>query len=518
MAQISREGEQPVKQAEFYLNRQYTIGEIDRRLSGSFVEHLGRCLYNGLYEPGHPRADRQGFREDVKELIRELGVTCIRYPGGNFVSGYNWRDGVGPKDERPIRRELAWNTLETNEVGTDEFAAYCRELGVELIMACNLGTGTPKEAGELADYCLGHGETALSAQRQRNGAEKPHDIRLWCLGNEMDGAWQINALSAGDYARKAREAAKIIRWIDPKAETVACGSCTDEAGHLTYGEWDRIVLETAYDEIDFLSLHRYYNYHEGKHLFYPMEENVTDIPYFFRDLSNYIETVVSACDFVRGKLRREKRIQISFDEWGLVALTGAIPGGVKQTYHAASFSAMDAVIYGGLICTLLNHADRVKAACQSLLVNEGGMITTVPGGEAFRQATFYPFRDMARLARGVSLRAAGASPAKPTDHHGEQDTLIMNASYDEQRRQLAVMIANVDMEEDCRVTLRLAEFGALSRPVWTELYTEDPEARNVPGDTARVTPRVLPAPGPEGDRLTLTIKKHSWNTLVFQTA
>ena len=504
-----------MKKASLRFDRQFVIGAIDGRMKGSFVEHLGRCLYDGLYEPTHPTADAQGFRGDVKELIRELGVSCIRYPGGNFVSGYHWRDGVGPRAQRPARPNLAWNTIETNQVGVDEFAALCRELGVELLMACNLGTGTPEEAGELVEYCRTEGGTSLSELRKANGAEKPHDIHVWCLGNEMDGAWQIGTLNAEDYAKKARETAKIIRWLDPKAELIACGTCTNEQGHVTYGDWDRTVLEAAYQEIDYLSLHRYYNYYTDKQLFYPMTEDFSDIPFFFSDLDHFIDTIVHACDFVKGKLRTNKQVNISFDEWGVVAKTGALPGGVKQEYTSAVYTQLDAVIYGGIICTLLNHADRVKIACQSLLVNEGGMITTVPGGPAYRQATFWPFRDFAHLATGVSLRAVSDVPSVQTNHYGPQPTLITNASYDEAAGRLCVMLANCDLEEDCEVTLRLTDFGPLPAPVRHELYTEDWRVTNTCCEPDAVTPRLAEAPAWRDGALTFTVKKHSWNTLVF---
>ncbi len=506
-----------MNKAKIRFDRDYTVGRIDPRIRGSFVEHLGRCLYNGVYEPLHPSADELGFRGDVKELIRELGVTAIRYPGGNFVSGYDWKDGIGPQEARPVRRELAWNVLETNQVGTDEFAAYCADLGVELIMAANLGTGTPHDAGELVDYCNTPGGTALSDLRIRNGAEKPHNIKLWCLGNEMDGAWQIGALDAQTYAAKAKEAAKIIKWMDPQVATIACGTCTNELGHHSFGDWDRIVLEHAYDEIDYLSLHRYFNYHPDKQLFYKMDDDITDIPYFFRDLHDFIHTVTSACDFVKGKLRKEKDIHISFDEWGVITQTAATPGGQEQNYHHASFSQLDAVISGGILCTFINHADRVKIACQSLLVNEGGMISTCPGGKAIRQATFYPFRDVSRYAAGTALRGMTDMPVAKTNHHGTQETLVTCAAHDADSGVLCVMIANVDLENDCEVQLSLTGFGGLQPVSMTTLYTDDPNAVNTFSDEGRVRPRSVDLAAPRDGELTIRVKKHSWNTLVFNT-
>ena len=506
-----------MKKAELRYDREYAVGRVDPRLKGTFVEHLGRCLYQGLYEPDHPSADLLGFRNDVKKLIRELGITCIRYPGGNFVSGYHWMDGIGERSRRPVRKNLAWNTLETNEVGLDEFAALCRELGTELIMACNMGTGTIQEAADLVDYCNTPAGTEMAEMRRRNGHDNPYGIRTWCVGNEMDGEWQIGALCAQDYAKKAREAAKMIRWTDPLASTVFCGTCTDEIGHPTYGEWDRIVLEEAYDQIDFLSIHRYYNYHPDKQLFYPSQEDPSDAPYFFRDMSDYIHTVTSVCDFVKNKKRKNRQINISFDEWGLVTRTGALPGGVDQQYQAAEFTQWDAVLYGGLLCTLLNHADRVCIACQSLLVNEGGMITTVPGGPAYRQSTYWPFRDMAHLAGGISLMRTGEVPVCGTGHHGEQETLISAATYEEERKRVCVFLANVDTENACDLTLRLTAFEELHPVERRELYTEDRDTRNTVEHQDLVVSRDAELPEVRGDAVHLVLKPHSWNVLTFHT-
>lgn len=269
-----------MKQARVIYNKDYRIGEIDRRLYSSFVEHLGRCVYQGIYQPGHPTADGNGFREDVKALVRELGVTGLRYPGGNFVSGYDWKDGVGPRENRPVRRDMAWNVLETNQVGINEFAQFAADCGAEVLLAVNLGTGTPMEAAELVEYCNEKENTCWSILRKSHGVKKPHGFRVWYLGNEMDGEWQIHMLKAEEYARKAREAAKMTRWKDPDIELAACGSCTNEAGHKTFGDWDLRVLEECYEYIDYLSLHRYFNYNPQKRLAYPMYDDVSDIPFF----------------------------------------------------------------------------------------------------------------------------------------------------------------------------------------------------------------------------------------------
>ncbi|MBE5845325.1 MAG: alpha-N-arabinofuranosidase [Butyrivibrio sp.] len=506
-----------MKKAKIIYDRDFAIGNVDRRLFGSFVEHLGRCMYGGIYQPNHESADERGFREDVKKLVKEVGITGVRYPGGNFVSGYDWKDGIGPKENRPHKKDMAWNTIETNEVGTDEFLGVMEEMGIETHMTVNLGTGTPKEAGELVDYCNTKEGTFWSDKRRENGHTEPYKIKHWYMGNEMDGFWQIGMKKPEEYARVCRETAKIVKWMDPTTETIACGSCTNELGHDTYGIWDQAVLEECYDVIDYLSLHRYYNYYPEKHLAYPNEQNESDIPYMFRDLQNYLDTVIGVCDFVKGKKRTDKQINISFDEWGVITDTGAVPGGVAQEYKFASFKEMDAMIYGGILCTFLNNADRVKIACQSLLVNEGGMISTDPEGHAIRQATFYPFKDAAMYARGKALRPCAEMPKVDTDHHGLQDSIVMSCTYDEENGEVAVFITNCDMKEDTSVELELRSFGELKAIGRKELYHEDPYATNTFDDEFKVVPYDLPLSDPEKGKISIEVKAHSWNLLRFRT-
>ena len=505
-----------MKCAKIIYDKNFVIGRVDDRMYGSFVEHLGRCMYNGIYQPDHPEADENGFRSDVVRLVRELGVTGIRYPGGNFVSGYHWKDGIGPKEQRPVRKDMAWNVLETNEVGTDEFLKFAGKCDSQVYMAVNLGTGTPQEAAELVEYCNMEGGTSVSELRRKNGADQPYGIRTWCLGNEMDGEWQIHMLKAEEYARKAKETAKMIKWIDPAAELIACGTCTNETGHASFGDWDLAVLEECYEYIDYLSLHRYYNYDPSKQLFYPMQDDAGDIPYFFRDLREFLDTIISACDFVKGKRRSDKTVNISFDEWGVVTDTGAVPGGVSQDYGYASFKEIDAVIYGGLLCTFLNYADRVKIACQSLLVNEGGMITTDPKGKAIRQTTYYTFQDVARYGHGTVLRGVGCFPEKATTHHGMQETVTAACVYHQEKGELTVFAINCDMEEDAELVLDFRAFGSLKGITHRYLYHEDPCARNTFEHEFEVIPQEETlADCPDGKTI-VHLKRNSWNVFRYR--
>ncbi len=231
--------------AKIIANKNFKVGEIDRRIYGSFIEHLGRAVYTGIYEPTHESADKNGFREDVINLVKQLKVPAIRYPGGNFVSGYHWEDGVGDKKKRPVKMELAWRSLETNEVGIDEFQEWVKQVNSEVIMAVNLGTRGVEEARNLVEYCNATANTHYANLRRENGFEKPFGIKTWCLGNEMDGWWQIGTKTADEYGRLAQETGKMMKWVDPSIELVACGSSAYDLA--TFGDWEYRVLDYVYD-------------------------------------------------------------------------------------------------------------------------------------------------------------------------------------------------------------------------------------------------------------------------------
>ena len=252
-----------MKSSKIILDRSYVVGKIDNRLFGSFVEHLGRCVYEGLYEPSHPLADELGFRKDVLDMVRDLGISLIRYPGGNFVSGFHWEDSVGPVSQRPRRLDLAWKTTESNEVGLHEFAAFCKKAGASLMYSVNLGTRGADDARNVVEYANHAGGTYWSDLRIKNGAEKPFGIPLWCLGNEMDAAWQTGQKSAQEYGRLARESAKVMKLVDPGIELVVCGSTGPVIE--TFGDWELTVLDECYDYVDYVSLHRYYENPELHH-------------------------------------------------------------------------------------------------------------------------------------------------------------------------------------------------------------------------------------------------------------
>ncbi|RAO51744.1 Non-reducing end alpha-L-arabinofuranosidase [Micromonospora saelicesensis] len=428
------------------------VAPVPRRLFGSFVEHLGRCVYNGIYEPGHPTADADGFRSDVLELVRELGVTTVRYPGGNFVSSYRWEDGVGPVDKRPARLDLAWHSLETNEFGLDEFMRWVGKAGVDPIMAVNLGTRGTAEAVDLLEYANHRGGSHLADQRRDNGAVDPYGIKLWCLGNEMDGPWQVGQRSATEYGRLAAQTAKAMRRFDPDLELVACGS--SHLGMPTFGSWERDVLTEAYDDVDLISLHAYYQ---------PVDDDLASFLASAEDMDRYIDAVTAIADSVGAIRRSAKKIMIAFDEWNVwyqSAAPSTPPSGedwpVAPPLLEDHYSVADAVVVGGLLISLLRHSDRVSAACQAQLVNVIAPIMTEVGGSAWRQTIFHPFARTARHAQGTVLDVLREGSTTTTDRYGEIDAVDAVSTWDDNAGEMTVFLVNRALETPAEVTIDVA--------------------------------------------------------------
>lgn len=503
--------------ARYVVDKDYRIAEVDRRLFGSFVEHLGRTLYNGLYEPDHPLADANGFRTDVIEATKEAGISLVRYPGGNFVSGYDWRDGVGPVDERPVRLDPAWQSVEPNTVGLNEFATWAAKASVEFMGVVNLGTGTPKDAAAQLEYCNHAGGTYWSDLRREHGYAAPHNVRLWCLGNEMDGEWQIGALAPDDYGKKAADTARIMKMIDPSIELVACGSCCCETP--TYPDWDRVVLEHLYDRVEYLSLHRYYTYDPLKHLFYRSDDDRTDIAHFSIDLEDFLRTVISAADFVKTKIHSNRVMNISFDEWNVISASNP-PANHRDRWAPIPetgeevFSMLDALVYGGLLCTFLRHCDRVRIACQSLLVNTGGMFFTQKNGGLVRNTTFYPFQHVARFARGVSLIDRLTGPEVETNHHGSVPALQSAAVWNEEEAVLNAFLVNFAAQQ-VELAMDLRAFGDFQGMEHIVLESDALADVNDMVQPDRVVPKTAGRIPLRGATVKIDIHKSSWNVLRF---
>ncbi|MCW2640217.1 MAG: alpha-L-arabinofuranosidase [Dactylosporangium sp.] len=501
-----------MKTARLTLDPAFRIGAIDRRLFGSFVEHMGRCVYTGIYEPGHPEADDLGLRQDVAQLTRELGVSVVRYPGGNFVSNHRWEDGVGPRETRPTRLDLAWRSIETNQFGLGEYMAWIRQVGAEPMLAVNLGTRGLAEAIELLEYCNYPGGTQLSDLRVKHGDADPYGVKLWCLGNEMDGPWQIGHLTAYEYGRRAAETANAMRRLDPTIELVACGSSNRQMS--TFGAWEATVLEQCYDLVDYVSMHAYYEEHDG------------DLDSFLAsavDMDAFIDEVIATADHVKAKLRSKKRLRISFDEWN-VWYQKRFPGeAVLEWQHAPrliedEFSVADAVVVGSYLISLLSHADRVAVGCQAQLANTIAPIRTEPGGPAWRQTTFYPFAQAARFARGDALRVEAVSPQMDTAAYGPVPVVHAAASYDAENGRIALFVVNRDRTGPVELSVDVRSFGPLRIDSHLVLADSDVRATNNQAEPRRVVPRDGSGSGLDSGKLTVTLPPTSWNVIELATA
>lgn len=485
--------------AKITLHPDKPISEIDRRLYGSFIEHLGRAVYGGIYQPDHPTADDMGFRKDVLDLVRRLGVPIVRYPGGNFVSGYNWEDGTGPKDKRPKKLELAWGTVETNQVGIDEFQEWAKRADTEVMMAVNLGTRGADEARQLVEYCNLDTDTYYANMRRKNGFDKPFGIKLWCLGNEMDGPWQICHLTAAEYARKACETAKLMKWTDGSIELVACGS-----SHLhmpTFGEWERTVLRECYDVIDYISLHNYYGNRDNDTAGY-LASSV--------NMDRFIKTVVGICDEIKAERKSEKTINLSFDEWNVWFHSNEADKQIPRWSYAPRqlediYNFEDALVVGSLLITLINNADRVKIACLAQLVNVIAPIMTENEG-CWLQTIFYPFMHASIYGRGTALTTAVDSPAYDTK--SLKDVPYLTCSAVDNGDAVTVFALNRSLDE--AIDLDLDGFGSMKLIAHTQLNCDDFKATNSLDDPENVVPEELAV----SDKITLAA--HSWNVLRFK--
>ena len=493
-----------MKKAELIVDRNWITADVDKRIYGSFIEHLGRAVYEGIYQPGHPTADEQGFRRDTLDLVRELDVPIVRYPGGNFLSGYNWEDGVGTRESRPARTDLAWKVIETNEIGTNEFAHWAKKAGADVMMAVNLGTRGAQEAKDLLEYCNFPGGTYHSDLRKSHGYEDPHGIRLWCLGNEMDGPWQMGHKTAVEYGRLAQETSKLMKMLDPGIETVACGS--SGMGIPTFASWEAAVLDHCYDDVDYLSLHQYYGNSEG------------DTPDFLANsvgMDAFITSVVSICDYVKAKKRSKKPIHLSFDEWNVWyhSFNVECEPWVKAPHQLEDiYNFEDALLVGSLLITLLRHADRVKIACLAQLVNVIAPIMTSDTG-AWRQTIFYPYMHAGIWGRGRVLQTLIKSPVYRSKTYDEAPYLDGVWIEEEEQGTLTLFAVNKDLEEDMEVSCDLRQFKDYRVTEHIVLEHDDLKAVNTETNPAEVAPKANGTSKNDSGMFTAILRKHSWNVV-----
>lgn len=490
--------------AEIIIDKNFITGPVDRKIYGSFIEHLGRAVYEGIYQPGQKTADEEGMRLDVLDLIRELKVPIVRYPGGNFVSNYHWEDGVGPRELRKKRMEIAWHVIETNEFGLDEFVSFAKKAETEVMMAVNLGTGTITDALNLIDYCNIEKGTYYSDMRIANGHKEPHRIKTWCLGNEMDGPWQTGHKTAYEYGRLASEVGRAMKEVDPDIKLVACGSSS--SAMPTFASWEAEVLDQCYNEADYLSLHQYYRNDDN------------DTPDFLArnmEMDAFISAVTAICDYVKAKKRSKKTMMLSFDEWNVWYHSDGIPFD-KWSEHPHQledvYNMEDALLVGSLLITLLKHADRVKMACMAQLVNVIAPIMTSDNG-AWRQTIFYPYLHASLYGNGTVLHTLVKSPLYDSKNFCDVPYLDSVVVHNEEEEELVIFAVNKHLEEDMEINCDLRQFSDYRVISHIELMDEDLKAVNTEADPDRIVPGENRFTKLEDGRLTGLLKHKSWNVI-----
>jgi alpha-L-arabinofuranosidase len=510
-APASEVGTGPIR---VYLDTRRTRAALDRNIFGSFLEHLGRAIYEGIYDPKSALSDSNGYRKDVLEEIRKLSVPMIRYPGGNFVSGYNWLDGVGPKQGRPRVLDKAWNSMNSNEFGTNEFLAWCKAAGTQPLLAVNLGSGTPEDAAALVEYCNVDQGTRWSELRRKHGVADPHRVRHWCLGNEMDGPWQIGHMSATEYGWKAADAGRQMRYVDRDLTLVACGS--SGPGMPTYLEFDRQVLEQCYEYVDAISLHRYFA-NTGS------ETGGDSAKFLSLNLSmeKQIAEVTAVCDFVRGRLRSKKKLWLSFDEWNVWyrARSGSATDGHRQEApHLLEevYNLEDALLVGGCINTLLRSADRVKIGCLAQLVNVIAPLMTNTTG-LVRQTILYPYSWALQYGRGSVLDVLMENC--PTyESSGTETAAYLDVAGTIQAAEgvLSVFVLNRDLAKPREVELNWEDRTG-GRLLMAQVLTgSDLKAVNDFAAPTRVVPKAADKPVASGARTRIEVPPRSYSVYQWQ--
>ncbi len=487
----------------------YAIADIDKRLYGSFLEHLGRAVYTGIYEPGHPQADADGMRRDVIELVREIDTPICRYPGGNFVSAYNWEDGIGPKESRPRRLDLAWRTTESNQVGIHEFADWAEKAGTEMMLAVNLGSRGLDEARAFVEYVNHPSGSYWSDLRAKNGRKDPWNCRLWCLGNEMDGPWQVGHKSAAEYGHLANETAKALRGLDPTLELVVCGS--SHSNMPTYPQWEATVLEATYDQVDYISLHMYFENYEkntAEYLALPMK------------LDRYIGTVSGIIDYVKAKTRSKRDVKISFDEWNVWYHERKADAARMKSWNWPEaprllediYNFEDVLQVGCILNTFIRRSDVVRIACIAQLVNVIAPIMTEPGGASWRQTIYWPFMLCSRHGRGTALQLAVEVPTYVSDVDDRVPWLDIAGVHDSEDGTLTFFAINRHGSETIEADVRLEGFTA-GTVEHTIIRHADLEATNTRDMPDNVAPEKGHGAALHSRGLALTLPPYSWSMI-----
>lgn len=493
--------------ASMIVDKDFIIGEVDKRIYGSFIEHLGRAVYGGIYEVSHATSDEQGFRQDVLGLVKELNVPIVRYPGGNFVSGYNWEDGVGPIENRPKRLELAWRTIEPNWIGYNEFMDWCHKANTEAMMAVNLGTRGIDDARNLIEYSNHKSGSYWSDLRISHGYKEPHAVKTWCLGNEMDGPWQIGHKTAYEYGRLANETGKAMRWVDPTIELVASGS--SHINMKTFPEWEATVLDLTYDTVDYVSIHQYYG---------NANNDTSNFLAKSMAMDSYIHSVIATCDYVQAKKRGNKKINLSFDEWNVWFHSNQQdkqlePWTIAPPQLEDVYTHEDALVVGCMLISMLKRADRVKMACLAQLVNVIAPIMTQNGGPAWRQTIFYPYMHASVFGRGKALVPLLKSPKYDAADFTDVPYIESIAIHNEESNEVTVFAVNRHLEGAITFDIDLRSFGTFELIEHIVLENDDLKATNT-AEAESVKPHsngsaIITDQG----KITASLSKASWNVI-----
>lgn len=491
------------QQAHIHIDVNRTVAEISPLLFGGFAEHMGRCIYEGIYDPKSPRADERGFRTDVLDALRDQQYTIMRYPGGNFLSGYNWLDGVGPKEQRPRRRELAWQSIETNQFGTNEFLQFCGAINCEPMMAANLGTGTIEGASSLVEYCNAPRGTYYADLRASHGYVEPYNIKYWCLGNEMDGPWQIGHLDMDEYPRKAREAAKMMKWQDPSIKLISCGSSNNRMP--TYPEWDRVTLETCWEQVDYHSIHYYAGNWDG---------DSTSYLALAVELEDFVDTMASTLRYAKAKRRSTHDVYLSWDEWQVWYKDRGGRGGWTEAPHLCEeiYNLEDALVVAQWLNVFLRKSDVLKVACVAQIVNIISWLQT-RHDDLLVQPSFYPFKLVSNLARGNALDLFTQAPMVETPKYGGVSALDVSASHDPASGQQALFIVNRSQSDAINTEIVWqSEAPQVIRQAW-QLAGTDLKAVNSWENPNHITAQSITPPAIKEGRAQMTLPPLSFTAL-----
>lgn len=495
-----------MKLAKIVLDKDYVISKIDEKAFSSFVEPLGRCIYGGIYEPGHPMANEKGFRKDVLELTKPLNLTLNRYPGGNYTSTFRWEDGIGPKEERRRRPEVAWQCIETNQFGLNEFYEWSKLNGSDVMMTVNLATRGVLEAMDCVEYCNFNEGTYWSDLRIKHGYRAPHGYKYWCLTNEIDGVWQVGQTTGAVYGRLAREASKGMKLLDDNIKTVLAGSSSP--GQASFPSFDADALEESYDFIDYLSIHQYIGNAKNDTPNYLAKSLITD---------QYFKTAIATIDYIKAKKRSNKKVNISFDEfntWHSIAEEARFDDKWKVVKPLLEdvYTMEDALALGSMLLTVLKHADRVEIACMSELVNCISHIRTRDGGGAWVLPPYYTFLMYSKYGRGTSLMTSVDSPKYDSTDFTDVPYLDEAAVMDD-NGDITVFAINRSIDEALPIQVDLRGFGKYTVDKHIVLESENAKDTNTEENPNNVVPHNNGNAQMDGNKVTAILPKLSWNAI-----